>query len=135
MSAVRRMDTAPRRGDSPPGRRRDLDAADTGIRIHVSVPGEALLPVIASEHLHQGSGGYGLLLAALGAGAVGGALGMGRLRKALTANQLLLFSGCSTAVASWSPPRPRACPSSPTCPSRPGLAGWSPRRHSTPPCN
>ncbi|MCT9112917.1 MFS transporter [Streptomyces mirabilis] len=53
----------------------------------------ALLPVIASEHLHQGSGGYGLLLAALGAGAVGAALGMGRLRKALTANQLLLFSG------------------------------------------
>nr|ARO44648.1 major facilitator transporter [Streptomyces sp.] len=53
----------------------------------------ALLPVIASGHLHQGSGGYGLLLAALGAGAVAGALGMGRLRKRLTANQLLLSSG------------------------------------------
>ncbi len=33
----------------------------------------ALLPVIASVRLHQGSGGYGLLLAALGAGAVAGA--------------------------------------------------------------
>ncbi|MFF4731644.1 MFS transporter [Streptomyces mirabilis] len=44
----------------------------------MSVPGEALLPVIVSEHLHQGSGGYGLLLVALGAGAVGGALSMGR---------------------------------------------------------
>lgn len=52
----------------------------------------ALLPVIASGHLHQGSGGYGLLLAALGAGAIGGALGMGRIRKKLSNNQLLLYS-------------------------------------------
>jgi MFS family permease len=52
----------------------------------------ALLPVIASVHLHQGSGGYGLLLAALGAGAVGGALGMGRIRKKLSNNRLLLVS-------------------------------------------
>ncbi|WP_371641881.1 MFS transporter [Streptomyces mirabilis] len=59
----------------------------------MSVPAEALLPVIASEYLHQGSGGHGLLLAALGSGAAGGALGMERLRNALTANQLLLFSG------------------------------------------
>ncbi|MFD9657463.1 MFS transporter [Streptomyces mirabilis] len=93
MSAVRRMDTALRRGDCPQGVDGILDATDTGIRIHVSVPGEALLPVIAGEHLYQGSGGYGLLLAVLGAGAVGGALGMERLRNALTANQLLLFSG------------------------------------------
>jgi hypothetical protein len=54
MSAVRRMDTAPRRGDCPQGVDGILDAADTGIRIHVSVPGEALLPVIASEHLQPG---------------------------------------------------------------------------------
>lgn len=88
------MDTAPRRGYcSRQGIDGILDATDTGIRIHVSVPAEALLPVIASEHLRQGSDGYGLLLAALGSGAVGGALGMEWLRNALTANQLLLFAG------------------------------------------
>jgi hypothetical protein len=90
------MDTAPRRGScSRQGIDGILDATATatGIRIHVSVPTDALLPVIASEQLHQGSGGYGLLLAALGSGAVGGALGMEPLRNALTANQLLLFSG------------------------------------------
>jgi MFS family permease len=53
----------------------------------------ALLPVIASGHLHQGSGGYGLLLGALGAGAVGGALGLGRARKKFSDNRLLLVAG------------------------------------------
>lgn len=52
----------------------------------------ALLPVVASGRLGLGSGGYGLLLAALGAGAVMGALGMSRLRRRLTADQLILVS-------------------------------------------
>ncbi|MFB7503684.1 MFS transporter [Streptomyces broussonetiae] len=53
----------------------------------------ALLPVITDDHLHQGSGGYGLLLAALGSDAVAGALVLGRLRKVLTGHQHLLLSG------------------------------------------
>jgi MFS family permease len=53
----------------------------------------ALLPLIASERLGQGAAGYGLLLAALGAGAVIGAVALGRLRARISANALLLASG------------------------------------------
>lgn len=52
----------------------------------------ALLPVVASGRLHLGSGGYGLLLAALGIGAVLGALTMGRLRRLMTGSQLIVAS-------------------------------------------
>src|SRR4051794_14021891 len=40
----------------------------------------ALLPVVASRQLHLGSGGYGLLLAMVGTGAVAGALVIPRVR-------------------------------------------------------
>ncbi|MER5181001.1 MFS transporter [Streptomyces sp. NPDC002896] len=49
----------------------------------------ALLPVVASDRLHQGSGGYGLLLAALGLGAVLGAALMGPVRQILTPSHLV----------------------------------------------
>lgn len=56
------------------------------------VPGSALwalLPLIATERLAQGAGGYGLLLGALGVGAVGGSFLLPRLRKMLSNNALL----------------------------------------------
>jgi MFS family permease len=59
------------------------------------VPGSALwalLPVVTRQRLHMGAGGYGLLLGALGVGAVGGALTLSRVRKRLTANQLLALA-------------------------------------------
>ncbi|WP_433392722.1 MFS transporter [Micromonospora sp. KLBMP9576] len=60
------------------------------------VPGSALwalLPLVASRRLHLGAGGYGVLLAALGVGAVAGALVLPRIRLALTTSQLLLSAG------------------------------------------
>ncbi len=49
----------------------------------------ALLAVVASDRLGLGSGGYGLLLGALGAGAVIGALLLTRIRRLLGPNRLL----------------------------------------------
>ena len=53
----------------------------------------ALLPVVADDLLDAGSAGYGLLLGALGAGAVLGAAVLPRLGTRLSANRLLLLSG------------------------------------------
>jgi MFS family permease len=53
----------------------------------------ALLPLIASQRLGQGSAGYGLLLAALGVGAIIGALILGRVRARLSVNGLLVAAG------------------------------------------
>ena len=50
----------------------------------------ALLPLVASDRLHMSAGGYGILLAALGAGAIVGALVMPRVRNRVSDNQLLL---------------------------------------------
>jgi MFS family permease len=50
----------------------------------------ALLPLIASQRLGQGADGYGLLLAALGVGAIIGALILGRVRARLSVNGLLV---------------------------------------------
>ena len=58
----------------------------------------ALLPLIASQRLGQGAAGYGLLLAALGAGAVIGAVALGRFRGRISANALLLGSGLIFAL-------------------------------------
>jgi len=60
----------------------------------------ALLPLIAREQLHLGSGGYGLLLGCVGVGAVFGALLLPRLRTLLRAGgQLNAGSFCLGAVA------------------------------------
>jgi MFS family permease len=71
------------------------------------VPGTAiwaLLPLVASRRLGLGSSGYGVLLAALGVGAIGGALLTPMLRGRWSANQLLaaaslIFAGCLAVVA------------------------------------
>ncbi|WDZ82291.1 MFS transporter [Micromonospora cathayae] len=74
------------------------------------VPGSALwalLPLVASRRLGLGSGGYGILLAALGLGAVGGALVLPRIRQVLSSSQLLLLAGLvyagSLLVLAWVP--------------------------------
>ena len=59
----------------------------------------ALLPVVADDLLDAGSAGYGLLLGALGAGAVLGAAVLPRLGARLSANRLLLLSGVLFAVS------------------------------------
>nr|WP_040736326.1 MFS transporter [Nocardia tenerifensis] len=64
----------------------------------------ALLPVIARDELGLSSSGYGLMLAALGIGAVLGAVGLSRLRTLLTPTQRLstaavLFGLASAATA------------------------------------
>ncbi|GAB3957345.1 MFS transporter [Micromonospora vulcania] len=59
----------------------------------------ALLPLVANRRLGLGSGGYGLLLAALGVGAVAGGLLLAVIRNRLSANQLLFISGVLFTVA------------------------------------
>jgi MFS family permease len=55
--------------------------------------------LLASRQLGLGADGYGVLLAALGAGAIAGALVMPRLRARLTDNQLLVLAGLVYAAA------------------------------------
>ncbi|PWR05469.1 MFS transporter [Micromonospora acroterricola] len=59
----------------------------------------ALLPLVADRRLGLGSGGYGLLLAALGVGAVAGGLLLAMIRDRLSANQLLFIAGVLFTVA------------------------------------
>ncbi len=58
----------------------------------------ALLPLIANADLHLGSGGYGLLLACVGIGAVGGAGLLPRLHARLTPGALLTASSVALAM-------------------------------------
>jgi MFS family permease len=64
----------------------------------------ALLPLVARTRLHLGSGGYGLLLAGVGIGAVAGAAALPRLRGrvspgALMTTGTLVFAGVTLALA------------------------------------
>lgn len=59
----------------------------------------ALLPLVASQRLGLDAGGYGLLLAALGLGAVGGALLLPRIRARLTTNRMMLVSSIVYALS------------------------------------
>ncbi|WP_239082354.1 MFS transporter [Actinoplanes teichomyceticus] len=52
-----------------------------------------LLPLVASRELRMGAGGYGLLLAALGVGAIAGALLMPRARRVLSTNRTIVATG------------------------------------------
>jgi MFS family permease len=66
------------------------------------VPGSAvwaLLPLIANDRLRIGSSGYGVLLAALGLGAILGALVLPRVRKRLSNNQQMLLAGAIYGAA------------------------------------
>ena len=60
------------------------------------VPASALwglLPLVASRRLGLGSGGYGLLLGALGVGAIAGASMLSKVRSRLSANVLIGLAG------------------------------------------
>jgi MFS family permease len=59
----------------------------------------ALLPLIASHRLGIGADGYGLLLAALGGGAVAGAFLLPWLRSRLPGNRMLVASSVAYAAA------------------------------------
>jgi MFS family permease len=59
----------------------------------------ALLPLIAAQRLGLGSSGYGVLLSALGAGAIGGALLVPRARARLSANALAAVASLAYAAA------------------------------------
>jgi MFS family permease len=66
------------------------------------VPGTALwalLPLIANRRLGMGSSGYGLLLAALGVGAIGGALVLARARARWRGNTLLMVASVGYGVS------------------------------------
>ncbi|OJA04335.1 MFS transporter [Halomonas sp. QHL1] len=69
----------------------------------------ALLPLVARQLLEGGPGFYGILLGAVGLGAIGGAVIMPRLRTYLSADGLLLTSALVTsavmALLSLSPPK------------------------------
>ncbi len=58
----------------------------------------ALLPLVARNLLGGGSGFYGVLLGAVGAGAILGAVALPRLRGSLNADALLLLSALVTAA-------------------------------------
>lgn len=59
----------------------------------------AMLPLIASSRLQLGADGYGVLLGALGAGAVGGALTLRRLIVRIGASGVLLVGSALSGVA------------------------------------
>jgi predicted MFS family arabinose efflux permease len=66
------------------------------------VPGSALwalLPLIATRRLGLGPGGYGVLLGALGVGAVAGAFVLPQVRARLSANALVAASSAVYAAA------------------------------------
>ena len=59
----------------------------------------ALLPLIATRQLGVGAGGYGVMFAALGTGAVAGALVLGRVRRVLSTNATLTAAGLLMAAS------------------------------------
>lgn len=58
----------------------------------------ALLPLVAKNLLGGGAGFYGILLGAVGLGAIGGAVAMSKLRERLSADGLLLMAALVTAA-------------------------------------
>jgi MFS family permease len=66
------------------------------------IPGSclwALLPLVATTRLALGAAGYGVLLAALGAGAIGGAFALPQARARLSANALVAAASLIYAAA------------------------------------
>ena len=59
----------------------------------------ALLPLLASRQLRMDADGYGLLLAAIGGGAIGAAFLLPRLRARLSDNKLLFGASLTYAAA------------------------------------
>jgi MFS family permease len=58
-----------------------------------------LLPLVARQELGMGASGYGVLLAALGVGAIAGALIMPRIRAAMSPNRLIVLAGAGYGLA------------------------------------
>jgi len=58
----------------------------------------ALLPLVARQLLGGGAGFYGILLGAVGVGAIGGAFLLPKLRAQFSSDGLLLLSACVTAA-------------------------------------
>lgn len=81
----------------------DLSVRRILIRLSVFlIPGSALwalLPLVATRRLGVGPGGYGLMFAALGIGAIAGALVLGRVRRVLSTNATLTAAGLLMAGA------------------------------------
>lgn len=81
------------------------DTAVRRIMIRLAVfllPGSALwalLPLVATRRLSVGPGGYGLMFAALGIGAIVGALVLGRVRRVLSTTATLTAAGLMMAAA------------------------------------
>jgi predicted MFS family arabinose efflux permease len=66
------------------------------------IPGSclwALLPLVATTRLGLGAGGYGVLLAALGVGAIGGAFVLPQVRARLSANAMVAAASLIYAAA------------------------------------
>jgi len=59
----------------------------------------ALLPLVATEVLHLDAAGYGVLLAALGLGAIGGVLVLGRLRGQFSEDGLIALASLAYAAS------------------------------------
>ena len=59
----------------------------------------ALLPIIANRQLGLGAGGYGILFAGLGLGAVTAAFSMGRVSRKLSGNRILILAALLFATA------------------------------------
>jgi len=59
----------------------------------------ALLPLVATRRLGLGSGGYGLLLAALGVGAVAGAIVLPKIAARLSTGRMIFIASIVYAVA------------------------------------
>src|SRR5258706_216265 len=59
----------------------------------------ALLPLVATETLHLDPAGYGVLLGALGLGAIGGGLVLGRLHARFSEDGLLALAGLAYAAS------------------------------------
>lgn len=59
----------------------------------------ALLPLIAKDHVGGGPTTYGILVAAIGAGAVSGAIGLPSLRARLSRDALVAAAGAALAVS------------------------------------
>ncbi|WP_416051902.1 MFS transporter [Cupriavidus basilensis] len=61
--------------------------------------GWALLPLVARRELGLGPGGYGLLLASIGLGAVGGALVLPKLRSRVSADRMVVLASLLFALS------------------------------------
>ncbi|GLY06225.1 MFS transporter [Actinoplanes sp. NBRC 101535] len=59
----------------------------------------SLLPLVARDRLAMGARGYGVLLTALGVGAIAGALAMPRARRLLRTNQMIAGTGLAYGAA------------------------------------